>query len=103
MDLEVKRLVSEIEALPAYRDNTVFVVVPDCGRDNNPYTSVPCQHHFGSRSSHEIFALFFGAGIPKGVTVAKTVSQAQVAATIGGLMQFKTSFAESNALEEAMS
>jgi len=100
MDDEVKRLVSLVEADPEYRDNTVWVIVPDCGRDDNPYTAVPCQHHFGTRSSHEIFALVFGKGIPQGKVVDRTVSQIQLASTLGRLMGMKTAFAENAVLEE---
>ena len=96
-----KTVVQIVEADPEYRDNTLWVVVPDCGRDDNPYTAVPCQHHFGTRSSHEIFALFFGRGIPRGKVVDRTVSQIQVASTVGQLMGMKTPFAENAVLEEA--
>ena len=101
MDLEIKRLVSTLENHPAYRDNTVFVIVPDCGRDNNPYTAVPCQHHFGSRSAHEIFALIFGTGVPQGRIVDKPTSQVQIAATIGRFMRMDTSYTEGKPLEDA--
>ncbi len=100
MDDEVKRLVTTVEADPEYRDNTLWIVVPDCGRDDNPYTAVPCQHHFGTRSSHEIFALFFGRGVPQGKIVDRPASQIQVASTIGQLMGMKTPFAENAVLEE---
>ena len=100
MDDEVKKLVTLVESDPEYRDNTLWVIVPDCGRDDNPYIAVPCQHHFGSRSSHEIFALIFGKGVPQGKVVDRTVSQAQIAATIGRLMGVKTPFAENAVLEE---
>ena len=100
MDDEVKKLVSLVEADPEYRDNTIWVVVPDCGRDDNPYVSVPCQHHFSTRSSHEIFALVFGKGVPQGKVVDRTVSQAQIASTVGRLMGMKTPFAENAVLEE---
>ena len=100
MDDEVKRLVTTVEADPEYRDNTLWVVVPDCGRDDNPFTAVPCQHHFGTRSSHEIFALFFGRGVPRGKVVDRHVSQIQVASTLGQLMGMKTPFAEKAVLEE---
>jgi hypothetical protein len=100
IDEGLRQLVATVEADPEYRDNTVFVVVPDCGRDTNPYAAVPCQHHFGSRSSHEIFALFFGAGIDRGVVVDKRVDQISVAATIGQLTGARAEFAEGPALEE---
>jgi len=100
MDDGIRRLVGLVEADPEYRDNTVFVVVPDCGRDDNPYNAVPCQHHFNSRSAHEIFALVFGRGIPRGVVVDRLVSQIQVASTIGRLMSMATPHAEGRVLEE---
>jgi hypothetical protein len=101
IDEGLRQLVATVEADPAYRDNTIFVVVPDCGRDTNPYAAVPCQHHFNSRSAHEIFALFFGPGIQRGVVVDKRVDQIQVASTIGKFMNMPTEFAEKRILEEA--
>jgi hypothetical protein len=100
MDEGIKQITGAIEADPEYRDNTILVVVPDCGRDNNPYAEVPCQHHFNSRSSHEIFALFVGPGIVRGIVVDKPVDQAQVATTVGQLMGFKAEFAEGHVLEQ---
>ena len=102
MDDGLKQLVATVEADPEYRDNTIFVVVPDCGRDNNPLADVPCQHHFNSRCAHEIFCLVVGPGIRRGVLVDKPVDQISVAGTIGQLMGFKTEHAESRILEEAI-
>jgi len=102
MDDGLKQLVATVAADPEYRDNTIFVVVPDCGRDNNPLADVPCQHHFNSRSAHEIFCLMAGPGIRKGVVVDKPVDQISVAGTVGRLMGFKTEHAESRILEEAL-
>jgi hypothetical protein len=48
IDQGLRQLMDAVEADEEYRDNTVFVVVPDCGRDSNPFISVPCQHHFNS-------------------------------------------------------
>ena len=83
-----------------YRDNTIFVIVPDCGRDSNPYAAVPFQHHFNSKSAHEIFALFYGPGIAQGEVIDKPADQIQVAATIGKLMKVPTPHAEQRVLEE---
>ncbi len=102
MDEGIKQIVETVEADAEYRDNTVFVIVPDCGRDSNPFADVPCQHHFNSRSAHEIFALLFGPGVPKKTVVDRLVDQSQVTATIGRLMRFKTDFAEQRVLEEAI-
>jgi phosphoglycerol transferase MdoB-like AlkP superfamily enzyme len=101
IDEGIKQILAAVEADEHYRDNTIFVIVPDCGRDNNQFAAVPCQHHFGSRSSHEIFALLFGPGIDRGVVVDRRVSQINVAATVGKLMGFKTQFAQGPVLSEA--
>ncbi len=100
MDDGLRRLVDAANQTEGYRDNTVFVVVPDCGRDNNRMMAVPCQHHFNSASARKIFALFFGPGIEPGRVVDRPVEQQDVAATIGELMGFPTPFAEGSLLEE---
>jgi phosphopentomutase/2,3-bisphosphoglycerate-independent phosphoglycerate mutase family metalloenzyme len=102
MDEGLRQIVETIEADEEYRNNTIFAVVPDCGRDSNPFADVPCQHHFGSRSAHEIFALFVGAGVPRNQVVDRRTDQSQVAATVGRLMGFKSDFAEQRILEEAI-
>jgi hypothetical protein len=101
MDEGLRALVSAVESDPEYRDNTVFAIVPDCGRDDNPFVDVPCQHHFGSRSAHEIFALFFGPGIGHGKVIRGLKDQTSIATTIGGLMGLKPSYSEGRVLEEA--
>lgn len=100
IDRGLESLVAAVDADDEYAGRTVFVVVPDCGRDANPLMSVPFQHHFNSRSAHEIFALIFGPGIVKGRVLDKPVDQASIAATIGGVMGFDTSRAEGRALDE---
>lgn len=102
IDQGIKRLVDVVEGDEEYRDNTVFVVVPDCGRDDNRMMEVPYQHHFGSPSSHEIFALLFGRGVSKGQVVTHSVDQIAVASTVGRLMGVGMEFAESAVLEEAL-
>ena len=102
IDEGLRQLVATTESEPEYRGNTVFVIVPDCGRDTNPFNAVPCQHHFGSKSSHEIFALLFGPGIAKGAVVNKLTNQISVAATIGQVMGFKAAQTEGPVLAEAI-
>ena len=102
MDDGLKQLAAAVEADAEYRDNTIFVVVPDCGRDNNPLADVPCQHHFNSRSAHEIFALLAGPGVRQGVVVDKATDQISVAGTIAHLMGFRAEHAESRILEDAI-
>ncbi len=100
IDQGLQRLVETVEADPEYRRDTVFVIVPDCGRDANPFMSVPYQHHFNSRSAHEIFALVFGPGVAQNRVLDKQVDQTSLAATIGALMGFRARDAEGRVLSE---
>lgn len=99
IDEGLQRLIAAADSDPFYRDNTVFVITPDCGRDANPLAEVPFQHHFNSRSAHETWAVIFGPGIGKGV-VDKTVDQSAIAPTIAAAMGFSASRAEGRAVEE---
>lgn len=103
IDDGLQRLVAAVDADPAYRDNTVIVVTPDCGRDDNGLMGVPFQHHFNSRSAHETWAVFVGPGIEKGRTLDKAVDQSTIAPTIAALMGVKAHRAEGDVLWEALS
>jgi hypothetical protein len=100
IDEGLQRLVAAADADPFYRDNTVFVITPDCGRDANPLAEVPFQHHFNSRSAHETWAVIFGPGIGKG-TVDRQVDQSAIAPTIAAAMGFAATRAEGSAIEGA--
>jgi hypothetical protein len=98
IDDGVQQIFDAVQADPQYRDNTVFLVVPDCGRDNNLCMSVPYQHHFGSKSAHQIFAIAAGPGIARAKRpVDRKVQQISVAATVGTLMKFPTSYVDAAA------
>jgi hypothetical protein len=99
IDDGVRQLTAFVDADPAYRDNTVFVIVPDCGRDSNPLAPVPCQHHFNSKSSHEIWALVTGPGIASNTIVDTPADQIQLAATVGRIMGFQTPHADTRVLD----
>jgi hypothetical protein len=101
IDEGLERLVAAAEADPFYRDTTVFVVTPDCGRDANPLMDVPFQHHFNSRSAHETWAVIAGPGIVRGKVLDRAVDQSAVAPTIAALMGFRAEAAEGAALSEA--
>lgn len=100
IDQGIQRLVERVTADEAYAQNTVFCIVPDCGRDANPLMSVPFQHHFNSRSAHEIFALFVGPGIARGRILDKPVDQTALAPTLAAAMGFRAGRAESGPLSE---
>lgn len=101
MDRGLRDIVAAVEADEFYRGRTTFVVVPDCGRDSNPLMALPYQHHFNSRSAHEIFALLVGPGVAAGRRIDRIVDQTQIAPTVGALMDFRTEFAEGSPLTEA--
>lgn len=100
MDEGLRSLVAATEADEVYRNNTIFVIVPDCGRDSNPLRAVPCQHHFNTKSAREIFALVMGPGIANGVVVDKPAEQIDIAPTIAALMGFKAEHAQGEVREE---
>lgn len=102
IDEGLQRLVEVVEADPFYRDNTVVVVSPDCGRDDNALMGVPFQHHFNSRSAHETWAVLYGPGVARGAVLDKPVDQSAVAPTVAALMGFRAGRAEGDALAEVL-
>ena len=102
IDKGIHQLVKATEIDPFYRDNTVFVIVPDCGRDDNALMSVPFQHHFNTKSSHEVFAMLYGPGIGRGQLVDKAVDQTSVTSTVAALMGFDAPSVDGRVLEEAI-
>jgi hypothetical protein len=100
IDQGLRELMTAVEADEFYRGNTVFVIAPDCGRDSNRAVAVPFQHHFNSKSAHEIFALFMGPGIARGVVIDRPVHQIAIASTVGRCMNMATKFTEAPALDE---
>ncbi|MBI1831578.1 MAG: twin-arginine translocation signal domain-containing protein [Planctomycetes bacterium] len=101
IDEGVREIYSAAQGDEQYRDKTVFVVVPDCGRDSNRAMPVPYQHHFNTRSAHQIFALIAGPrrlGLRAGVPVDRTQQQTFIARTIGQLMGFETPHADGQSL-----
>ncbi len=100
IDQGLRQLVEAADRLGHYAGRTAFVVIPDCGRDANPLMSVPFQHHFNSRSAHEIWALVAAPGVSRGKVLDKTIDQSQIAATIGAIMGFRTPYAQASAINE---
>jgi hypothetical protein len=101
IDEGLRALVEAADRDPFYRDNTIFVVTPDCGRDANPLMDVPFQHHFNSRTAHETWAVIAGPGIVRGGRLDTVVDQSAVAPTIAALMGTRASRSEGSVIEEA--
>jgi len=100
IDQGLRELTTAVEANEVYRGNTVFAIVPDCGRDANRAMAVPFQHHFNTKSAHEIFALFLGPGIARGNVIDRPVDQIAMASTMGRIMKMPTEFTEAPVLDE---
>ena len=102
IDEGLQRLVEAVDNNPYYRDNTVFVITPDCGRDNNPLVGLPFQHHFNTKSAHETWSVIFGPGIVKDRTYDKLVDQSAIAPTIAAIMGFNADRAEGDTLSDIL-
>jgi hypothetical protein len=91
IDEGIREIYNAVQADPEYRDRTVFLIVPDCGRDSNRCTPIPYQHHFNSRSAREVFVVAAGPGIVHARTpVGRKAQQCSVAASVGRIMGFPT-------------
>jgi hypothetical protein len=102
IDDGLRQIVAAADTLPFYRDNTVIVVTPDCGRDANPLMGVPFQHHFNSAAAHETWAVLAGSGIAKGAVADRPADQSAIAPTIAALMGFRAARSEGEALSEVL-
>jgi hypothetical protein len=84
-----------------YHNRTVFVIVPDCGRDNNRCMSVPFQHHFNTPGSHQIFTIVAGPEqwVPRSAhNNDRPHQQISVTKTIGKIMGFRAEYAQADSL-----
>lgn len=102
IDQGIRSLHDQCQSDEYYRDNTIFMIAPDCGRDTNPLVAVPCQHHFNTRSSREIFGLILGPGIQPGQIIDKKCEQISLPTTIAHLMGLKATEAQAPILEDAL-
>lgn len=103
IDRGLRQLVETADHLDAYAGHTVFVVIPDCGRDSNSLLGIPFQHHFNTKSAHEIWALVAGPSIARGRVLDTPIDQSQIAATVGAIMGFKARYAEGDAIADLFS
>ncbi len=91
IDEGIREIYNAVQSDEEYRDNTVFLIVPDCGRDSSRGMPIPYQHHFNSRSAREVFVIAAGPGIVRSPTqVDRKAQQCSVAASVGRIMGFET-------------
>ena len=98
IDDGLRQIVGAMDTLPFYRNNTVVVVTPDCGRDANPLMGVPFQHHFNTASAREVWAVLVGPGVAKGAVMDRPADQSAIAPTIAALMGFRAGRSEGDVL-----
>ena len=98
IDEGLQQIVDFADSDEFYAGNTVFVVVPDCGRDTNGLVDLPFQHHFNSRSAHEIWALIFGPGITRDRVMDRVIDQTAIAPTVAAIMGFPAKRSEGRVL-----
>ncbi len=98
IDDGIRQVVEALDRDDHYRNNTVIVITPDCGRDANPLMSVPFQHHFNSGEAHDVWALVLGAGVTRGRIYDRAVDQTAIAATLAEVMGVRAERAEGDVL-----
>lgn len=100
IDDGIRQLVEALDRDDHYRNNTVIVITPDCGRDANPLMSVPFQHHFNSGEAHDVWALVLGVGVVKDRIYDRKVDQTAIAATLAEVMGLNAERSEGDVLSE---
>ena len=100
IDDGIRQLVNALDQDEHYRNNTLIVITPDCGRDANPLMSVPFQHHFNSRAAHEVWALVVGPGVRKGRVRDRQADQTAIAATLARAMGVRAERSEGDLLSD---
>jgi hypothetical protein len=87
------RLVWELwqyaQSLPAYRDRTLMIVIPEVGRDGDIHGNGFANHRSGDDSCRRVWLLALGAGVPKGTASERPVHHIDVAPTVAQLLGFK--------------
>lgn len=98
IDDGIRQITDALDRDEHYRDNTIVVITPDCGRDANPLMSVPFQHHFNSGESRAVWALVLGTGVQQGRVLDREVDQTAIAATLAEVMGVRAEQAEGEIL-----
>lgn len=82
------RLWQSLQALPAYRDNTLFLILPDHGRELEASGGSGFVHHSDfytnarvDEGCRRVWMLALGPGVPLGRTLGRTVPITTVAGT----------------------
>lgn len=103
IDDGIRQVMQAIDQDDHYRNNTLVVITPDCGRDANPLMSVPYQHHFNSGAAREVWALIVGPGVAGDKIYDRRVDQTAIAPTIAAAMGIRAKRSEGDILSSVLS
>ena len=75
--------------MPAYKDRTTLLVVPELGRDGDPSGNGFANHRSGDESCRRVWLVAVGAGVPKGAGTDRPIKTTDVAPTVARMLGFK--------------
>jgi hypothetical protein len=99
-DRLVHGLWQHAQSLPAYRDKTALIVVPEMGRDGDVSGNGFQNHRSGDESCRRLWLLAVGAGVPRGSVSERPIRTLDVAPTLARVLGFKMPAVEGRALFE---
>jgi hypothetical protein len=99
-DRLVHELWQHVQSLPAYRDRTTLIVVPELGRDSDVAGNGFANHRSGDESCRRVWLVALGAGVPKGAGTQRPIRTMDVAPTVARILGFKMVECEGRPLTE---
>ena len=92
----------EIQARPAYRDNTTMIVIGDHGRHSDHDVAAYGSHQGTCEGTRNILCFVAGPYTPRGLVVERRVFQTAILPTIASLLDIDTPEATGRPLYEAI-
>ena len=78
-----------VQSLPAYRDKTTLLVIPEVGRDGDIHGNGFANHRSGDEACRRVWLLALGPGVPRGTGSERPVRHIDVAPTVAEILGFK--------------
>ena len=88
------------QSLPAYKDKTTLLVVPELGRDGDMLGNGFANHRSGDESCRRVWLVALGAGVPKGAGTERPIKTTDVAPTVARILGVKMPECEGQPLAE---
>ena len=99
-DRLVHELWQHVQSLPAYRDRTTLLIVPELGRDSDIAGNGFANHRSGDDSCRRVWLVALGAGVPKGAGTERPIRTFDIAPTVARILGFKMPECEGRPLGE---